>query len=71
MARYELILRLDGALWLRIISKAPLIPRKAMEGQQSPKESQISILFCQVKFVAGCRGCFFDLANFAETVKKK
>ena len=32
MARYELILRLDGALWLMIISKTPLTPRKAMEG---------------------------------------
>ena len=32
MARYELILRLDGALWLTIISKPPLTPRKAMEG---------------------------------------
>ena len=27
MARYELILRLDGALWLRIISK-PLLTKK-------------------------------------------
>ena len=32
MARYELILRLDGALWLTIISKPPLTPKKAMEG---------------------------------------
>ena len=28
MARYELILRLDGALWLTIISKTPLDPKK-------------------------------------------
>ena len=27
MARYELILRLDGALWLAIISEAPLTPK--------------------------------------------
>ena len=27
MARYELILRLDGALWLTIISKAALTPK--------------------------------------------
>ena len=40
MARYELILRLDGALWLRIISKTPLTPRKAMEGPNNPKESE-------------------------------
>ena len=40
MARYELILRLDGALWLTIISKTPLTPRKAMEGQKNQKESK-------------------------------
>ena len=40
MARYELILRLDGALWLTIISKTPLTPRKAMEGQKNTKESK-------------------------------
>ena len=28
MARYELILRLDGALWLRIILKPFLTPKK-------------------------------------------
>ena len=28
MARYELILRLDGALWLRIIFKTPPDPQK-------------------------------------------
>ena len=39
MARYELILRLDRAQWLRIISKTPLTPRKAMEGPKNPKES--------------------------------
>ena len=39
MARYELILKLDGALWLTIISKTPLTPRKAMEGPKNPKES--------------------------------
>ena len=40
MARYELILKLDGALWLTIISKTPLTPRKAMEGPKNPKESK-------------------------------
>ena len=30
MARYELILRLDGALWLRIILKPLLTPKRAM-----------------------------------------
>ena len=32
MARYELILRLDGALWHTIISKPLSTPKKAMEG---------------------------------------
>ena len=41
MARYELILKLDGALWLRIISKPPLTPKKAMEGQTNQKESKM------------------------------
>ena len=31
MARYELILRLDGALWLRIILKPLLAPKRAMK----------------------------------------
>ena len=29
MARYELILKLDGALWLRIIFKPLLTPKRA------------------------------------------
>ena len=36
MARCELTPILDGALWLTIISKTPLTPRKAMEG---PKQT--------------------------------
>ena len=40
MARHELILRLDGVLWLMIISKTPLTPRKAMEGPTILKESR-------------------------------
>ena len=56
MARYGLILRLDGALWLPIISKPLLTPQRAMEGPKNPKESKMSILtFHQVNFVAGCR----------------
>ena len=31
MARYGVILRLDGALWLTIISKPPLTPRRAIK----------------------------------------
>ena len=33
MARYELILRLDGALWLRIIFKPLLTPKRAFTVQ--------------------------------------
>ena len=33
VARYELILKLDGALWLRIISNTPLTPRRAIKIQ--------------------------------------
>ena len=39
MGRYELILKLDGTLWLTIISKPLLTPQKAMERPQIPKES--------------------------------
>ena len=38
MVRCELILRLDGALWLTIISKPLLTQEMAMEDQQHPKE---------------------------------
>ena len=31
MAQYELILKLDGALWLRIILKPLLDPKRAMK----------------------------------------
>ena len=31
MARYELILKLDGALWLRIILKPLLTPKRAIK----------------------------------------
>ena len=37
MARYELILRLDGALWLTIISKPPLTQK---EGHGMTKKSK-------------------------------
>ena len=33
MARYELILRLEGALWLTIIFKPPLTPKGATQIQ--------------------------------------
>ena len=37
MARYELILRLEGALWLRIIFKPLLTPKGATKIQNRPK----------------------------------
>ena len=39
MARYELLLKLDGAPRHTIICKTPLTLRKAMEGPTNPKES--------------------------------
>ena len=38
MGRYELILRLDGALWLTVISKPPLTPRRAIQIQNCQKK---------------------------------
>ena len=40
MARYELMLRLDGALWLRIILKPLLTPKRAMESSKIRKKSK-------------------------------
>ena len=37
MARYELILKQDGAIWLRIISKPLLTPKGAIKDPQIPK----------------------------------
>ena len=34
MARYELILKLDGALWHTIIFKTPLTPKRALKIQK-------------------------------------
>ena len=39
MARYELISKLDGAIWLAVISKPLLTPRRAMERPNILKES--------------------------------
>ena len=36
MARYELILRLDGALWLRIVFNPLLTPKKFTQFQKWP-----------------------------------
>ena len=38
MARYELILRLDGALWLRIIFRPLLTPKRVIKIRKYPKE---------------------------------
>ena len=37
MARYELILRLDGALWLRIIFKLLLTKNDSYKSKNDPK----------------------------------
>ena len=39
MARYELKLKLDGALWLRIIFKPLLTPKGAIKIKKNPKQS--------------------------------
>ena len=38
MARYELILKLEGALWLTIISGPLLTPKGAIQIQKNPKK---------------------------------
>ena len=45
MARYELILRLDGALWLTIISKPLLTLQRATKSITHPKLSNIFSVF--------------------------
>ena len=40
MARYELILRLDGALWLRIIFKPLLTPKTTIQIKKIPKRCE-------------------------------
>ena len=55
MARYELILRLDGALWLTIISETPLTPKHAMEGlnpKMAPRRGAIhnlGVIFLKIQ----------------------
>ena len=39
MARYELIVRLDGVLWLRIILKPLLTPKRSIKTPQIQKMS--------------------------------
>ena len=39
MGRYELILRLDGALWLTIIFKPLLTPKGVIKIREIPKKS--------------------------------
>ena len=40
MARYGLILKQDGAIWLRIISKPLLTPKEAIKDTKIPKMSK-------------------------------
>ena len=44
MARYEFILRLDGALWLRIIFKPLLTPKWPIKIQKIPKQIQFGVV---------------------------
>ena len=46
MARYGVILRLDGALWLTIISKSPLTPRRAIQIQNWPNPALLVAICC-------------------------
>ena len=39
MARYELILRQDGAIWLRIIFRPLLTPKGAIKDLQNPTKN--------------------------------
>ena len=52
MARYELILKLDGALWLRIISKPLLAPKGAIKDLKINKKKVNKYMrnLCQVNF---------------------
>ena len=51
MGRYELILKLDGFLWLTIISNSLLTPKRAMERLNNPDNQK-----SQVNFVGRCSG---------------
>ena len=42
MAQYELILKLEGALWLRIILKPLLTPKRAMKCEKNQQKSKKS-----------------------------
>ena len=47
MARYELILKLDGALWLRIISKPLLTPKGAIKDPKISNKVKSMRNLCQ------------------------
>ena len=51
MARYELILRLDGALWLRILLKPLLVLKSAMEWPKIRKKNKKSSRIGQAQAV--------------------
>ena len=44
MARYELILRLDGALWLTIIFKPLLTPKRAIKDPKITQKVGVPLL---------------------------
>ena len=54
MGRCELMLKQGGALLLSFTSGSPLDSQKVHETVKQSKISQISNLFFQGKFIAGC-----------------
>ena len=72
MARYELILRLDGALWLRIIFKPLLTPKGAIKKNQDPQKvlksvpNQPRMIGCPKMGACLCECVFQARPPFAE-----
>ena len=58
MARYELILRLEGALWLRIILKPLLTPKGVMESSNIRKKVKNLLELAKLRGPMGSTGCY-------------
>ena len=56
MARYELILRLDGALWLRIIFRPLLTPQGAIKIKKSQKSLKVRAKPAKLSTLGGSIG---------------
>ena len=71
MAQYELMCRLDGALWLMIISKTPFQPRNAKEGpklQIVPRRGQFQNQILLWKFEKWDSDIFAKISSFQNFV---